>query len=169
VCINGWDKAAADTVPAQLLNQLGIAVGRRAYRVYREQLSSVGWRALAASGAQPQRLLWASTERLDRLLPEAWYVEALVAPDTIAAMSERTLLGFAAHGRLQGARAIDAGNAEAALARFARAGIEVDVVARRLQDEAVEAYALSWQKSLFRIALKSGTATVPGDELERVP
>jgi transaldolase len=160
--ISCWDNAVADTVPAQLRNHLGIAVGRRTYRVYRELLCSLAWRRLVAAGARPQRLLWASTSTTESQLPESWYVEALAAPDTVDAMLERTLLGFAAHGHLQGARASDAGHAEAALARFARSGIDVDALARRLQDEGVEAGALSWQKLLHRIVLKSVRAIAPG-------
>lgn len=160
--ISRWDKAVEDRVPLELRNRLGIAVGRRTYRVYRELLSSPRWRRLAAIGARPQRLLWASTGTKDPQLPEAWYVEALAAPDTINTMPERTLLGFAAHGQLQGAKGADAGNAEAALARFAQAGIDIDGLATRLQEEGVESFAKSWQQLLDRILRKSAPAAVAG-------
>lgn len=152
--VSCWDEAVADTVPADLRNQLGIAVARRTYRVYRELLSSLRWRRLAAAGARLQRLLWASTATKDPRLPQAWYVEALAAPDTIDAMPERTMLGFAELGQLQGAKAGDAGHAEAALARFAHAGIDVDALARRLQGDGVQCLAQVWSQLGQKIAHK---------------
>src|SRR5439155_1445550 len=66
--VSRWDRAVHDKVPAELRNRLGLAVARRTYRAYRELLESAEWRALAAAGARPQRLLWASTGTKD---PEA--------------------------------------------------------------------------------------------------
>ena len=60
-----WDKAVADNVPAALRNRLGIAIGGRTYRAYRELLASKRFEALAKRGALPQRLLWASTGTKD--------------------------------------------------------------------------------------------------------
>ena len=63
--VSRWDKAVADKVPPELRNRLGIAIGGRTYRAYRELLASPRWRKLAAAGARPQRLLWASTGTKD--------------------------------------------------------------------------------------------------------
>lgn len=161
--INRWDRVVVDTVAPALRNQLGISVARRSYRVYRELLTSVPWRQLDALGARAQRLLWADTASEDATLPGAWYVQALAAPDTIDAVTERTLLNFAVHGKLQGAQAADAGKAEAALARFGRSGVEVDALAQRLQDEGLQAHTTSWQQLLERVALVGGLpAALPG-------
>ena len=59
--VSRWDKAVSDTVPADLRNRLGISIAARTYKAYRELLASPRWRTLAAAGARPQRLLWAST------------------------------------------------------------------------------------------------------------
>jgi transaldolase len=78
-------------------------------------------------------------------------------------VTERTLLNFAVHGKLQGAQAADAGKAEAALARFGRSGVEVDALAQRLQDEGLQAHTTSWQQLLERVALVGGLpAALPG-------
>src|SRR3546814_3822440 len=58
--ISRWDKGSADQLPDELHNRLGIAVGQQTYRAYRELLASERWNKLAAAGARPQRLLWAS-------------------------------------------------------------------------------------------------------------
>ena len=78
--VSRWDVAVADQVPAELRNRLGIAVGKRAYRAYRELLDSERWQRLANEGARPQRLLWASTGTKDPDASDVLYVEALAAP-----------------------------------------------------------------------------------------
>jgi transaldolase len=72
-------------------------------------LPSSRWRNLAASGALPQRLLWASTGTKDPAAPDVLYVEALAAPETINTMPEKTLLAFADHGKVKDAMRFDGG------------------------------------------------------------
>lgn len=160
VFISRWDVAVKDDAPAELRNRLGIAIGGRVYRAYRALLASPRWRQLADAGAQPQRLLWASTGTKDPDAPETLYVEALVAPDTINTIPEKTLLAFAEHGTLKGTMATDGGDAEATLARFARAGIDIDALASRLQQEGARAFVKSWRQVLQRIEDK---CALPGN------
>jgi transaldolase len=150
--VSRWDKAVSDKVPADLRNRLGIAIGRRTYRTYRELLGSKRWHKLAAAGARPQRLLWASTGTKDPQAPDTLYVEALAAPDTVDTMPEKTLRAFAEHGEIRGAMAADGGDAEAVLARFAQAGIDVDALALQLQRDGAQAFVKSWKELLERIA-----------------
>ena len=155
--VSRWDRKVADTVPASLRNRLGIAMGATTYAAYRELLQSSRWRALAARGARPQRLLWASTGTKDPNASDTLYAEALAAPDTINTMPEKTLRAFADHGRVRGTLAADGGDAEATLAQFARAGVDVNRVARELQDEGAQAFVKSWNELLRRIADKRRT------------
>jgi transaldolase len=152
--VSRWDKAVGDTVPADLRNRLGIAVAARTYRAYRELLSSPRWRRLAAAGARPQRLLWASTGTKDPAAPDTLYLEALAAPDTIATIPARTLRAFAEHGELHGPMAADGGDSEAMLARFAAAGVDAGALALKLQREGTQAFVKSWTALLGRIAGK---------------
>ncbi|MBV6416860.1 MAG: Transaldolase [Steroidobacteraceae bacterium] len=152
--VSRWDKAVGTSAPAELRNRLGIAVAARTYRAYRELLTSARWRKLAASGARPQRLLWASTGTKDPAAPDTLYIEALAAPDTIATIPEKTLRAFAAHGRLEGTLREDGGDAEDVLARFAAAAIDVDRLAAQLQREGAQAFVKSWAELLRRIAAK---------------
>ena len=141
-------------MPADLRNKLGIAMGGRTYVAYRELLASKRWRKLAAAGAQPQRLLWASTGTKDPGASDTLYVEALAAPDTIDTIPEKTLLAFAERGVFTGAMAADGTDAEAMLARFAQAGIDIDALALQLQREGAQAFVKSWQQLLQRIVDK---------------
>jgi transaldolase len=153
--VSRWDKATADRLPAELRNRLGIAVGQRTYRGYREMLDSPRWQRLAAAGAHPQRLLWASTGTKDPDASDILYVQALAAPDTIDTLPEKTLRAFADHGRIEHVMAVDGGDAEATLRRIAGAGIDIDAVAMQLQRDGAQAFTKSWQQLLQRIADKA--------------
>lgn len=152
--VSRWDKAVADKAPEDLRNQLGVAVGGVTYRAYRELLASNRWRELAAAGAVPQRLLWASTGTKDPKAPETLYIEALAAPDTVNTMPEKTLKALAASKAFKGALPADGAAAAAVLARFAQAGIDVDALALQLQEEGAQAFVKSWQQLMQRIADK---------------
>ena len=152
--VSRWDRAVSDAAPAALRNRLGIAIAGRTYRAYRELLASERWRKLASAGARPQRLLWASTGTKDPNAPPTLYVEALAAPDTINTIPEKTLHAFAAQGKLQGAMAEDGGDAEAVLAHFAQAGVDIDALAERLQREGAQAFVKSWRALMQRIDAK---------------
>ena len=153
--VSRWDKAVGDKVPPELRNRLGIAIGGRTYRAYRDLLASPRWKKLAAAGARPQRLLWASTGTKDPKASDTLYVEALAAPDTIDTMPEKTLRAFAEHGELKRVMAEDGGDAEAVLARFAKAGIDTDELALQLQRDGAQAFTKSWTELMTRIADKS--------------
>ena len=150
-----WDKAVADKVPADLRNRLGIAIAARTYRAHCDLVASPRWRKLEAAGARKQRMLWASTGTKDPSAPAGLYVEALAAPDTIDTMPEKTLLAFAAGGAVKGAMAPDGGDAEQVLARFAKAGVDVDALAAKLQLEGAQSFVKSWKELLQRIEEKS--------------
>jgi transaldolase len=152
--VSRWDKAANDRAPAELRNRLGIAISARTYRAYRELLESPRWRKLAAAGARPQRLLWASTGAKDPAARPTLYVESLAAPDTIVTMPDQTLHAFAERGEVHGALPGDGGDAERVLRSFAEAGVDIDALAERLQREGAAAFVKSWQALLGRIAEK---------------
>jgi transaldolase len=165
--VSRWDKAVADTVPDDLRNCLGIAIGQRTYRAYRRMLASDRWTRLAAAGAMPQRLLWASTSTKDPSAPDTLYVAALAAPDTIDTMPEKTLRAFADHGELHGPMREDGGECEALLAKFGKAGIDIDALAIRLQQEGAASFVKSWKELLQRIDEKTGARAPVPDQARR--
>ena len=153
--ISRWDVSVGDKAGEGLKNRLGIAIGQRTYKAYRDLLASDRWKKLAAAGAQPQRLLWASTGTKDPKASDTLYVEALAAPDTVNTMPEKTLLAFAQHGRLGEAMPEDGGDAEQAILRFNQAGIDDKALAAQLQQEGKDSFDKSWSQLLARIAQKS--------------
>ena len=153
--ISRWDKASADQLPVELHNRLGIAVGQQTYRAYRELLASDRWKKLAAAGARPQLLLWASTGTKDPAAPDTLYIEALAAPDTINTVPEKTLHAFADHGKVHGAMAEDGGDSAETLRAITAAGVDIEALAGKLQRDGAEAFVKSWHQLMQRIADKA--------------
>ncbi|HEV7122062.1 MAG TPA: transaldolase [Rhodanobacter sp.] len=153
--VSRWDVASNEQLPQELHNTLGIAVAKQAYRAYRKLLASARWQKLAAAGAQPQRLLWASTGTKDPNASDTLYISALAAPNTINTVPEKTLHAFADHGHLDGVMPLDGGDAEKVLARISEAGVDVDALAHKLQQDGAEAFVKSWKQLLQRIAEKA--------------
>jgi len=157
IFVSRWDAAVNSEVREPLRNCLGIAVAARAYSAYRELLASARWQKLAAAGAPPQRLLWASTGVKDPSASDTLYMEALAAPDTINTVPEKTLLAFAQHGKVKHTLQVDDGDAEATLEQFAREGVDVEALAVRLQREGTSAFEKSWHELIRRIESKRDT------------
>jgi transaldolase len=158
--VSRWDVAVQKQVAPALHNRLGIAIAMRTYKAYRDLLASPRWQKLAKAGAQPQRLLWASTGTKDPAAPDTLYIEALAAPDTINTIPEKTLEAFADHGKVGAAMPLDGGSAEAVLQEFKAAGVDDAALAARLQHEGAAAFTASWQALLSSIQGKC--AKLPG-------
>jgi transaldolase len=159
----GGKDLAAEFDP--LRGQAALANARLAYEIYEQMLVSDRWKALAAAGARPQRLLWASTGVKDKAFSDTRYVTNLVAPDTVNTMPEATLLAVADHGEIPG----DAvrGNYAAAHALFetlSRVGLNIEEVADTLEQQGVASFAKSWDEliaSVTRQLEKSGAEVMP--------
>ena len=157
-----WDVAVADEVPDELRDRLGVAIGKHAYRAYRELLESDRFQKLADDGAFRQRLLFASTGTKDPNASDVLYIEALAAPDTIDTMPDKTLLAFADHGQVGDPIPPDGGDADEVLAQFQAAGIDTDELAARLQREGKESFNKSWNDLLESIESESRRLATTG-------
>jgi transaldolase len=151
IFMSRWDVAVKDEAPAELKNKLGLAVGRHAYRAYRELLDSPRMQRLMNEGARPQRLLWASTGTKDPEASDILYIEGFASPFTVNTMPEPTLHAFADHGVVGDPMPTDGGDCDELLARFESAGIGVQELAARLQEEGKKAFADSWADMLGSI------------------
>jgi len=156
IFMSRWDVAVADQVPDELRNRLGLAIGFRAYAAYRELLGSSRVQRLMNEGARPQRLLWASTGTKDPDASDTLYIEGFASPFTVNTMPEPTLHAFADHGELGELVPPDGGDAEELLARFGEAGIDVEALAERLQEEGKAAFVKSWEDLMDSIESKRG-------------
>ncbi len=153
--VSRWDAAVAGEAPEALRNRLGIAIAARTYKASCDLLSSPRWQRVYNAGARPQRLLWASTGTKDPGASEILYVKALAAPCTVNTMPERTLRSLAQHDDVGAVMPTHGGACEEVLAEFARADIDVDALAVRLQAEGAKAFVNSWNGLLSVIASKS--------------
>jgi transaldolase len=118
-------------------------------------LASPRFQRAANTGARAQRLLWASTGTKDPKASDILYVKALAAPFTVNTMPEGTLKAFAQHGEVGATLASDGGDCEQVLAAFAKAGTDIDGLAKRLQDEGAESFDKSWNDLMACIESKS--------------
>jgi transaldolase len=159
VFISRWDGAVVNKTPDELHNQLGIAIAKRTYKAARTLLGSPRWTRVYNLGARPQRLLWASTGTKDPKASDILYIKSLAAPFTVNTMPEGTLKALAAHTELGELLPADGGNCEEVIAQFTKAGIDVDALATRLQDEGAASFVKSWNELMGVISSKSAKLT----------
>jgi transaldolase len=155
VFISRWDAAVAGKVPEALNNRLGIAIAGRIYQAYLDLLADPRWQRACNAGARPQRLLWASTGTKDPKASDTLYIRALAAPFTVNTMPEGTLKALADHGDIGPIMPADGGDCEKVLGQFAAAGVDLDGLAARLQDEGAKSFVKSWNELMAVIATKS--------------
>lgn len=148
------DAAANPSLPDELRNHLAVANAQLAYVAYRDLLDTPRWQELAAAGAQPQRLLWASTSAKDPHLDDGFYVQALAAAGTVNTMPEPTMLAFDRDGEVTGTLGRDIAAAEKVAAAASEAGVGLESLGRRLQQEGDESFAASFDNLLDCIRTK---------------
>jgi transaldolase len=128
-------------------------------------LETPRWKALAAAGAMPQRLLWASTGVKDKSFPDTKYVVELVAKDTVNTMPEATLRAVADHGQVRG-DTIRNGYAAArkVVEDLSGAGVDLADVAAVLEQQGVESFEKSWEELIASVTgqiEKAGASVMP--------
>jgi transaldolase len=155
--VSRWDRAVADRVPAMLRNQLGIAVAQRTYVAYLGLYASTRWKELAAAGARPQRMLWASTGTKDPSVPETLYAEAFAAPDTIDTLPEKTLLALARSEAKAALMDPNGGHSARVIDEFETENVDVGALAAKLQEDGAAAFVKSWNHLMQNIAGKGAT------------
>ena len=155
IFVSRWDAAADPLLPPTLHGRLGLAVATKVYSSYRGLLSSERWQNLAAGGARPQRVLWASTSTKDPSFPDTYYLGCLAAPDTIDTVPEKTLLAFAEHGDLDDLLEPDPARAEATIAEIVAAGVDADALAEQLQRQGAGAFSADWTALLEAMTAKA--------------
>ena len=148
----GTDEAKA------LRGKVAIANAKLAYAWYREFVASDRWQALAAKGAQPQRLLWASTGVKDPAYPDTLYVDTLIGPDTVNTMPPATMDAFREHGTVAETLTQDVDGARHVLAEAERLGLDLTAVTDGLVEGGVASFAKSFDDLLGAIAKKQPAA-----------
>jgi len=131
-----------------LLGKTAIANAKLTYARYKQIFSGPKWQALAAKGAQTQRLLWASTGTKNPAYSDVLYVEELVGPETVNTMPPATYDAFRAHGVPKASLEKDVEGAQATMAAIARLGINMEQATAKLLDDGVKLFAEAFDKLL---------------------
>ena len=159
------DKLKATTDAGQqallksLLGKVAIANGKLTYQSYQRIFSGPRWQALAAKGAQTQRVLWASTSTKNPNYRDVVYIEELIGPDTVNTMPPATIEAFRDHGLLRNALTEDVAGAATAMQNLARAGISMKQVTDKLTDDGVKLFADAFDKLLAAVAKSTEKTT----------
>lgn len=154
--LKGTSDASQQALYKNLLGKVAIANGKLTYQRYQKIFSGPRWQALAAKGAQTQRVLWASTSTKNPAYRDVIYVEELIGPDTVNTMPPATVEAFRDHGRLRNALTEDVPGAQKVMDDLARAGISIKEVTDKLTDDGVKLFAEAFDKLLA--AVKKNTS-----------
>ena len=154
--ITELQKASTDEADAlgALCGKVAIANAKVAYAWYQEFVRSDRWQALAAQGAMPQRLLWASTSTKDPSFPETLYVDTLIGRDTVNTIPPKTMDAFRDNGTPGETLTQDVAGARHVLSETKRLGLDLDEVTKALVTEGVASFAKSFDDLLGAIAAK---------------
>jgi len=131
-----------------LRGKAAIANARLAYQEFLAFRGNPRWSTLSARGARLQRPLWASTSTKDPSYPDTFYVEALIAPESVNTMPPATLAAYRDHGNPAIRIEDDLGGARSLPGQLAEIGISLDQVTDQLEREGIDAFQRSYQSLL---------------------
>ncbi len=132
--------ARKDPTLSTLKGKVAIANAKLAYQSYLATVSEPRWQALAQKGAQPQRLLWASTGTKNPAYRDVLYVEALIGPDTVNTVPEATYEAFKDHGNAASTLTENVADAQAVMARLAQGDISIQAITDTLLEQGVQLF-----------------------------
>lgn len=146
----------ADTA-SMLRGEVAIASAKTAYQLYKEIHDTARFHKLAAMGARPQRVLWASTSSKNPDYSDVKYVEALIGPDTINTIPLETLAAYRDHGNPALRLEVDPDEAMRVLKRLPETGIDLDTVTMQLENEGIEKFVKPYEKLMQTLERKKNT------------
>ena len=150
---------------AALKGKVAIANAKLAYQEYKRLFSGARWDRLAAKGAKPQRLLWASTGTKNKDYSDVLYIEELIGPNTVNTVPPATLDAFRDHGTPRDSLAENVEDARRVLTELEKSGISLDAITAELVKDGVKLFADAADKLYGAVAHKR--ATVLGAGIDR--
>jgi len=144
-----------------LLGKVAIANGKLTYQKYLEIFSGPRWEALAAKGAQTQRVLWASTSTKDPKYRDVMYVEELIGKDTVNTIPPNTLDAFRDHGQLRESLIENIPAAKTTMENLAKAGVSMREVTDKLTEDGVKLFADAFDKLLAAVEKSTKREVTP--------
>jgi transaldolase / glucose-6-phosphate isomerase len=157
--IDGLLKTAAGdakTLLESLHGTIAIANAKLTYKKYLELFGGPRWKALAAKGAQTQRLLWASTSTKNPKYRDVLYVEELIGADTVDTIPPATFDAFRDHGKLRPSLTEDVAGAARHMENLAKAGISMKEVTEQLVVDGVRLFAEAFKTLLDATGKSAG-------------
>jgi transaldolase/glucose-6-phosphate isomerase len=124
-----------------ILGKVAIANGKLTYEAYQRIFSTSRWKALAAKGAQTQRVLWASTSTKNPNYRDVIYIEELIGPDTVNTVPPATVDAFRDHGKPRPSLTENLEGARKTMADLASVGIVMKNVTDKLTTDGVKLFA----------------------------
>src|ERR1700678_3386518 len=153
---------AARKAKAQgILGKVAIANGKLTYEAYQRIFSTPRWKALAAKGAQTQRVLWASTSTKNKNYRDVLYVEELIGPDTVNTVPPATLDDFRDHGKPRQSLTEDVESARKTMADLAAVGIVMKDVTDKLTADGVKLFADAFDTLLAAVEKSAKRSSPP--------
>lgn len=168
------EKIAAANDPAErqrlaaLKGKVAIANARLAYQEYKKLFSGARWEKLKAKGAQPQRLLWASTGTKSKEYRDTVYIEELIGPDTVNTVPPATLDAFRDHGLLRNSLEEDIEGAKKVLADLDKTGISLDKITADTVANGVRLFADAADKLYGAVAHKRAKSLEAGNDSQQL-
>src|SRR5213080_3823821 len=150
---------------AALKGKVAIANAKMAYQDYKRLFSGARWEKLAAKGAKPQRLLWASTGTKNKDYSDVLYVEELIGPNTVNTVPPATLDAFRDHGTPRDSLEENVDDARRVLSELEKSGISLDAITAELVKDGVKLFADAADKLYGAVAQKR--AAVLGGGIDR--
>jgi transaldolase len=138
-----------------LEGELAIANAKLAYQIYKEVFGGARWKKLAERGANPQRLLWASTSTKNPDYPDTLYVDNLVGPETVNTMPKKTIEAVMDHADIRPTLEEGVEEAKRLLERLREAGLDYEDVTDILEKEGIQKFADPFNEMLEEISNKS--------------
>jgi len=150
---------------AALKGKIAIANAKMAYQDYKRLFAGDRWEKLAARGAKPQRLLWASTGTKNKEYSDVLYVEELIGPNTVNTVPPATLDAFRDHGKVRDSLEENIDAARHALDELERSGVSLEAITTELVKDGVKQFADAADKLYGAVAHKR--AAVLGGSIDR--
>jgi transaldolase/glucose-6-phosphate isomerase len=152
-----------------LLGKVAIANAKLTYQRYKELYATPRWQALAARGAQTQRLLWASTSTKDPNYRDVTYVEELIGKDTVNTIPPATFDAFRDHGRCRASLEENLEAAHDTLATLEKVGISMKQATDRLLDEAVKLFVDAFAKLIAAVSKRFASPELVKRQTYKLP
>lgn len=135
----------------ELKGKIAIANAKKAFQFYSDLIKSKRWEDLEDKGAQPQRLLWASTGVKNPHYPDTLYVDNLIGKETVNTVPPSTFNDFMDHGCILHTINKDVEEAFNQLDELNKLGVDLDSITKKLQADGLESFSKSFENLMKAI------------------